>query len=60
MTGAGIMVQDITRNIIDTNNAKTLPGQSLKIIAMVADYRVLCLGELCGFKLCPSAKKEQK
>jgi len=60
MTGAGLLVQDVSRNIIDPQHAKIQPTSNMNILATVADHRILCLGELCGFKLCPSSKKEEK
>jgi hypothetical protein len=60
MTGAALLISDITKLIIDPNQAKVIPGGGIRgVPATVADYRVLCLGEECGFKLCPSSKKEE-
>jgi hypothetical protein len=56
MTGAALLIQDISRMIVNPNNAKVAPGGNMSILATPADHRVLCLGEECGFKLCPSSK----
>jgi len=60
MTGAALLINDITKLIIDPNQAKVIPGGGIQgIPATVADYRVLCLREECGFKLCPSSRGEK-
>jgi hypothetical protein len=48
MTGAALLIQDISRMIVDPSHAKIPPGGDLSVLATPADHRVLCLKNECA------------